>query len=68
MSSFKELELKDEIELNNFSQHVVHCMNSDIGVKNDPFFCWSEENFIFPIVSVNEISGMQMLLFVNVIL
>lgn len=36
--------------------------------KKRPIFCRSEKNVLFPNVSVNGFSGMQMLLFVNVVL
>lgn len=39
-----------------------------VGGGKDPYFVGLEKTFIFPIVSVNEMYGMQMLLFVNVIL
>lgn len=68
VSSFDQLGLRNEIKLICFCQHVVHCMNSDISENNDPYFVGLERTFIFPVVSVNEINGMQMLLFVNVIL
>lgn len=54
--------------LNCFHQHVVHCVNRDIREKNDPYFVGLKKLLFFQIVSVNEIYGMQMLSFVNVIL
>lgn len=53
--------------VNCFCQHMVHFVNSVIRENNDPHFVGLKK-LIFSIVSVNEIYGMQMHLFVNVIL